>query len=221
MRVAAGGAHEEFRGVNLMTAGSPCSRRLGLLRQLNAASGRVPDILDTVRLALGLLLRCSMTTLLHVIALSLAVSLSASRRRPPSAGLPLGTGLPGLASGVAVRWILQGERAAGVTTGVVVGLALYICCCRARGRSALLGFCFTPTAMVVAQFLLAVLIVARRSVIALMEGGLAGITEMTCWSPAQAASGPFLISWSIGLAGGPDGQPSRGSDGQFPRWEPS
>jgi ABC-type tungstate transport system substrate-binding protein len=43
----------------------------------------VPDILDTIGLALGLLIGLD-TTLLHVVALSLAVSLSACRWAQPS-----------------------------------------------------------------------------------------------------------------------------------------
>jgi tungstate transport system permease protein len=119
----------------------------------------VPDILDTVRLALGVLLRLD-TTLLHVIALSQAVSLSASVAAAVC-GLPLGTALAVFRFRGRRLLILLANALLGLPP-VVVGLALYLLLSRS-GPLGTLGTLFTPTAMVVAQFLLAVPIVVALS----------------------------------------------------------
>ena len=119
----------------------------------------LPDILDTVRLALGLLLSLD-TTLLHVIALSLAVSLSAAVAAAVC-GLPLGTALAVFRFRGRHLLILLANALLGLPP-VVVGLALYLLLSRS-GPLGALGILFTPTAMVVAQFLLALPIVVALS----------------------------------------------------------
>ena len=70
---------------------------------------------------------------------------------------------------------------------VVVGLTLYLLLSRS-GPLGGLGILFTPAAMVLAQSILALPIVAALSHRA-MEGS-GGTTAMTCWCPAQPACGP-------------------------------
>jgi tungstate transport system permease protein len=98
--------------------------------------------------------------LLHVIALSLEVSLSATVLASV-VGLPLGAALavyrfPGRPAVVLITNALLG------LPPVVVGLALYLLLSRS-GPLGLLGLLFTPTAMIIAQFLLALPIVVALS----------------------------------------------------------
>jgi tungstate transport system permease protein len=117
------------------------------------------DILNTGRSALELLSGLD-PALLHIVALSLAVSLSASIAAA-AIGLPLGTAL------AVTRWrgryllILLANALLGLPP-VVVGLALYLLLSRS-GPLGGMGILFTPTAMVVAQFLLALPIVVALS----------------------------------------------------------
>jgi tungstate transport system permease protein len=115
----------------------------------------VPDILDATHLALGLLLGLD-TTLLHVVGLSLAVSLSAAVAAAV-VGLPLGTALAVFRFRGRHLLILLANALLGLPP-VVVGLALYLLLSRS-GPLGTLGILFTPTAMVIAQFLLALPIV--------------------------------------------------------------
>lgn len=92
----------------------------------------------------------------HIIALSLAVSISAAAIAAVF-GLPLGV--------ILAIGRFRGRRAAIVAANsflglppVVIGLALYLLFSHA-GPLGFLGFLFTPTAMVIAQALLAVPIV--------------------------------------------------------------
>jgi tungstate transport system permease protein len=119
----------------------------------------VPDILNTIRVALGLLVGLD-TTLLHVVALSLAVSLSASGAAT-ICGLPLGTALAMFRFRGRRLLILLANALLGLPP-VVVGLGLYLLLSRS-GPLGTLGILFTPTAMVVAQFMLALPIVVALS----------------------------------------------------------
>lgn len=99
-------------------------------------------------------------TLLHTIALSLAVSLTASL-------LAAGAGLPAGAALALFRFrgrgflILMANALLGLPP-VVVGLALYLMLSRA-GPFGALGLLFTPAGMALAQFLLALPIVVALS----------------------------------------------------------
>ena len=115
----------------------------------------MPDILNTIRVALGLLIGFD-TTLLHVIALSLVVSLSASVAATVC-GLPLGAALAVFRFRGRGLLILLANALLGLPP-VVVGLALYLLLSRS-GPLGALGILFTPTAMVIAQFMLALPIV--------------------------------------------------------------
>jgi tungstate transport system permease protein len=119
----------------------------------------VPDIFDTIRIALGLLLGLD-TTLLHVIGLSLAVSLSASAGAA-AFGLPLGAALAVFRFRGRHPLILLANALLGLPP-VVVGLALYLLLSRS-GPLGAFGVLFTPAAMVIAQFALALPIVAAIS----------------------------------------------------------
>jgi tungstate transport system permease protein len=104
------------------------------------------------RLALGF-----DATLLHVVLLSLGIS-AAATMAASLLGLPLGAVLairrfPGR------RGLVLGANALLGLPPVVVGLALYLLLSRA-GPLGGMGLLFTPTAMVLAQFLLALPIVA-------------------------------------------------------------
>jgi tungstate transport system permease protein len=136
----------------------PPAKGLTLARS-DCRSGRVADIFETIRLALRLLLGLD-TTLLHVIALSLAVSLAAAAAAA-ACGLPLGTALAVFRFRGRRPLILLANALLGLPP-VVVGLALYLLLSRS-GPLGILGILFTPTAMVVAQFLLAVPIVVALS----------------------------------------------------------
>jgi ABC-type tungstate transport system substrate-binding protein len=148
----------------------------------------VPDILNTIRVALGLLVGCD-TTLLHVVALSLAVSLSASGVATVC-GLPLGIAVAVFCfRGRHIMLILLANRAVGVAPGrrrprplssaVALGAAWHSWDSVYTDRHGL------------AQFMLALLIVVALSVATWWASG--GTTGMTCWSLARAASGPSLI----------------------------
>jgi tungstate transport system permease protein len=126
----------------------------------------VPDILNTIRVALGLLIGFD-TTLLHVIALSLVVSLSASVAATVC-GLPLGAALAVFRFRGRGLLILLANALLGLPP-VVVGLALYLLLSRS-GPLGALGILFTPTAMVIAQFMLALPIV-----VALTHRAMGGI----------------------------------------------
>ena len=92
----------------------------------------MPDIVNIIGVALGLLVGFD-TTLLHIVALSLAVSLSASGAAMVC-GLPLGTAL--------AVFRFRGRRLLILLANTLLGLPrsssgwAFIFCCRARGRSA-------------------------------------------------------------------------------------
>ena len=119
-----------------------------------SASGSVAGeaLFTALRLAVGL-----DPGLLEVVALSLRVSLAALALATV-AGLPLGAGLallrfPGRGVLTALVHALMG------LPPVVVGLAVYLALSRS-GPLGVLGLLFTPTAMVIAQWLLVTPIVA-------------------------------------------------------------
>lgn len=117
------------------------------------------DILGAARLAPGLLFGLD-PALLHIIALSLAVSLSASAAAS-AFGLPLGAALAVFRFRGRHLLILLANALLGLPP-VVVGLALYLLLSRS-GPLGTLGILFTPTAMTIAQFLLALPIVVALS----------------------------------------------------------
>jgi tungstate transport system permease protein len=104
--------------------------------------------------------------LLDVILLSLAVSLSASLAAA-MVGLPLGAALAAFKFPGRPLLILAANALLGLPP-VVVGLTLYLLLSRS-GPFGGLGMLFTPTAMAVAQFLLALPIVVALSHRAMME----------------------------------------------------
>jgi tungstate transport system permease protein len=119
----------------------------------------VSDVFGLARLTLDLLLG-SDPALRHIIALSLAVSFSATVASA-ILGLPLGAALavfPFRGRGLIV---LLANALLGLPP-VVVGLTLYLLLSRS-GPLGDLGILFTPTAMVVAQFVLALPIVTALS----------------------------------------------------------
>jgi len=131
----------------------------------------VTDIADSLRLAFDLLLRGD-TELLGIVALSLRVSLSACLIGA-IAGLLAGAAL------AATRFPGHGVLVWAVNTllalpSVVVGLLVYLLLSRS-GPLGSWGILFTPTAMVVAQSILVVPLIAaltRRLVLdGLREGG--------------------------------------------------
>jgi tungstate transport system permease protein len=119
----------------------------------------VPDILNSIRVAFGLLVGFD-TTLLHVVALSLTVSLSASGAAMVC-GLPLGAALAVFRFRGRHLVILLANALLGLPP-VVVGLGLYLLLSRS-GPFGRLGILFTPTAMIVAQFMLVLPIVVALS----------------------------------------------------------
>ena len=119
----------------------------------------MPDILAALRLAFGLLASLD-PTLLRVVALSLAVSLSASAAAA-LLGLPLGAALAVFRFPGRAPLILLANALLGLPP-VVVGLALYLLLSRS-GPLGFLGILFTPAAMTIAQFLLALPIVIALS----------------------------------------------------------
>jgi tungstate transport system permease protein len=119
----------------------------------------VPDLFDAVRLACGLLLGLD-AALLRIIRLTLAVSLSASAAAAIF-GLPLGTALAVYHFRGRALLILLANALLGLPP-VVVGLVLYLLLSRS-GPLGALGLLFTPAAMCLAQFLLALPIVVALS----------------------------------------------------------
>jgi tungstate transport system permease protein len=112
---------------------------------------------DAGRLALGLLLYPD-AALLQIIFLSLIVSVSASTA---AVGLPLGAALAVFRFRGRVLLITLANALLGLPP-VVVGLALYLVLSRS-GPLGFLGILFTPAAMVIAQFLLALPIIVALS----------------------------------------------------------
>jgi tungstate transport system permease protein len=119
----------------------------------------VLDLLDATHDAVGLVVGLD-ATLSRIIALSLAVSLSATALAA-AIGLPLGAALAIFRFRGRSLLILLANALLGLPP-VVVGLALYLLLSRS-GPLGFLGILFTPTAMIVAQFLLALPIVAALS----------------------------------------------------------
>jgi len=119
----------------------------------------VSDIADAARHALNLLAGLD-PALIGIVRLSLAVSVSASVAAAV-VGLPIGAALavfrfPGRSVVITLVNALLG------LPPVVVGLALYLLLSRS-GPLGIAGLLFTPAAMVLAQFLLALPIVAALS----------------------------------------------------------
>jgi len=114
------------------------------------------DLLDVPRHAAALVLGFD-AGLLHVIALSLGISLGATTAAS-LLGLPLGTALAVLRFPGRRGLVLLANALLGLPP-VVVGLALYLLLSRA-GPLGGMGLLFTPAAMVLAQLLLALPIVA-------------------------------------------------------------
>lgn len=123
-------------------------------------------VLDVARITCGLLLGLD-AALLHIIALSLAVSVSAAVAAA-AIGLPLGAALAAFRFRGRSQLVLLANALLGLPP-VVVGLMLYLLLSRS-GPFGVLGILFTPAAMVVAQFLLALPIV-----VALSHRGMEGI----------------------------------------------
>ncbi len=117
------------------------------------------DIHTAVRLAFGLLATLD-ATLLQVISLSLTISLSASAAAA-AIGLPVGAALAVFRFRQRALLILLANALLGLPP-VVVGLALYLLLSRS-GPLGFLGILFTPLAMTLAQFLLALPIVVALS----------------------------------------------------------
>jgi tungstate transport system permease protein len=119
----------------------------------------LPDILDAIHQACSLLFGLD-RKLLDITTLSLVVSVSASAAAAV-VGLPLGAALAVFTFRGRSLLILLANALLGLPP-VVVGLALYLL----LSRSGLLGgmrMLFTPAAMVLAQFLLALPIVVALS----------------------------------------------------------
>lgn len=117
------------------------------------------EIVEAARQALLLLLGFD-ATLFRTVGLSLAVSISATAAAA-AVGLPLGTALATLRFPGRQAVILFANALLGLPP-VVVGLVLYLVLSRS-GPLGSLGILFTPAAMVVAQFLLALPIVTALS----------------------------------------------------------
>ena len=117
------------------------------------------EFIDAVRLAAGLLLAGD-RGLLHIIGLSLAVSVSASLLAA-AVGLPLGAALAACRFPGRGPLILLANALLGLPP-VVVGLGLYLLLSRS-GPLGPLGLLFTPAAMALAQFVLALPIVTALS----------------------------------------------------------
>ncbi len=131
------------------------------------------------------------TSLLHVIALSLAVSLVATAMAA-AFGLPLGAVLSIYRFRGRSLLILLFNALLGLPP-VVVGLALYLLLSR-MGPLGFLGILFTPAAMIAAQFLLALPIVAALSHRA-MEGVWREFGDDLLVSGASRASAiPHVLS---------------------------
>jgi len=119
----------------------------------------VSDFVDAVRLVFGLLFGFD-PPLRRIVLLSLAVSLSASLSAA-ACGLPLGAALAVFRFRGRGLLILMANALLGLPP-VVVGLALYMLLSRS-GPFGGLGLLFTPAAMSLAQFLLALPIVVALS----------------------------------------------------------
>jgi tungstate transport system permease protein len=119
----------------------------------------VSDLPDLARLTLGLLLGFD-AALLRVIALSVAISFSATTAAS-LLGLPLGAALAVFRFRGRALLILLANALLGLPP-VVVGLTLYLLLSRS-GPLGVFGILFTPTAMVIAQFILALPIVTALS----------------------------------------------------------
>ncbi len=117
------------------------------------------DFLDVPRLTFGLLLGFD-AALLRIVVLSVAVSLSATVAAS-ALGLPLGAALAVFRFRGRVLLVLLANALLGLPP-VVVGLTLYLLLSRS-GPLGALGILFTPTAMVIAQFVLALPIVTALS----------------------------------------------------------
>lgn len=117
------------------------------------------EILDATGHALGLLLGFD-AALLNVAGFSLAVSLSASLAAA-AIGLPLGAALAVFRFRGRSQVILLANALLGLPP-VMVGLVLYLLLSRA-GPFGLFGLLFTPFAMALAQFMLALPIVVALS----------------------------------------------------------
>jgi tungstate transport system permease protein len=123
------------------------------------------NMINSAHLALGLLWSLE-PTLVDIIALSLAVSLSASVAAAVI-GLPFGTALAMFEFRGRSLLILVANALLGLPP-VVVGLLLYLLLSRS-GPLGWMGILFTPAAMAVAQFLLALPIVVALSHRAMTE----------------------------------------------------
>jgi tungstate transport system permease protein len=119
----------------------------------------VSDFLALPRLTLGLLLGFD-AALLRIIVLSVAVSFSATAAASVL-GLPLGAALAVFRFCGRAPLVLLANALLGLPP-VVVGLTLYLLLSRS-GPLGALGILFTPTAMVIAQFVLALPIVTALS----------------------------------------------------------
>jgi tungstate transport system permease protein len=119
----------------------------------------VSDVLDLARLTLGLLLGFD-AALLRIIALSVAVSFSATAAAS-ILGLPFGAALAVFRFRGRALLVLLANALLGLPP-VVVGLTLYLLLSRS-GPLGVLGILFTPAAMVIAQFVLALPIVTALS----------------------------------------------------------
>jgi tungstate transport system permease protein len=119
----------------------------------------VSDLPDLARLTLGLLLGFD-AALLRIIALSVAISFSATTAAS-LLGLPLGAALAVFRFRGRAPLVLLANALLGLPP-VVVGLTLYLLLSRS-GPLGVLGILFTPTAMVIAQFILALPIVTALS----------------------------------------------------------
>jgi tungstate transport system permease protein len=119
----------------------------------------VPNLFEAARDAMNLVVGLD-EDLFRVIALSLVISLSGAGLAA-AIGLPLGAALSIFRFRGRAVLILLANALLGLPP-VVVGLALYLLLSRS-GPLGFLGILFTPTAMVVAQFLLALPIVTALS----------------------------------------------------------
>jgi tungstate transport system permease protein len=119
----------------------------------------VSDIVEAFRLALGLLLQFD-AALRRIVLLSLAVSLSAAVAAA-AFGLPLGAVFAVFRFRGRSMLILLANALLGLPP-VVVGLVLYLLLSRS-GPLGSFGLLFTPVAMAIAQFLLALPIVIALS----------------------------------------------------------
>jgi tungstate transport system permease protein len=123
------------------------------------------NMIDSALLAIGLLW-ARQPSLVHIVMLSLSVSLSASIAAAV-VGLPFGAALAMFEFRGRSLLILMANALLGLPP-VVVGLLLYLLLSRS-GPLGWMGLLFTPTAMAVAQFLLALPIVIALSHRAMTE----------------------------------------------------